>query len=262
MVDLGVRPRHPLGSRYPISFGCPPTGELGQPGLFGVALGHRKVREPGCHQPEVECALGGDLPGPLDGTGPPSEAAVLLGLASQAGACRRGEPSIELLERPSGPHGGQGGGQGEPGRGGVVDVVGGHRGHPPLDGQHGQGIVAGPIHRSAVVPQLHGEVLSTEAIDEVVEGSARCRWPLASQGRGQRTLPAPGQDLPVAPVAVGQGIQGEDGPALLSAVQVSLGDGPAEAGVALGVAGQHYQVGSVRVGHAGAQMGAVGIGQR
>ena len=51
------------------------------------------------------------------------------------------------------------------------------------------------------------------------------------------------------------------GPTLLPALEVGLGDGPAEAGVALGVAGQHDQVGPVRVGHAGAQVGAVDVGQ-
>ena len=226
-----------------------------------MALGHGEVGEPGGHQPQVEGALGGQLAGPLDRSRPPGEPSELLGLAPQAGGGRRREPALQVLQRPPGPHGGQRGGQGEPGRGGVVDVVGGHRRHPPLDGQHGQGVVAGAVERVAVVPQLDGQVLGAEAVDQVVEGPPGGGRPLVGQGRGQRPLAAPGQDLPVAAVAVGQGVEGEDGPSLLPALQVGLGDGPAESGVALGVAGQHHQVGPVRVGHAGAQVGPVDVGQ-
>ena len=119
----------------------------------------------------------------------------------------------------------------------------------------------GPSDRGAVVPQLDGQVLPPEAVDQAVEGPGRGRRPLVGQGRGQGALAAPGQDLPVPAVAVGQRVEGEDGSALLPALQVGLGDGPAEAGVALGVPGQHHQVGAVRVGHAGAQVGPVDVGQ-
>ena len=142
-----------------------------------------------------------------------------------------------------------------------MDVVGGDWRHAPFDGQHGQGIVARSIDRRAVVPQLDGEVLPAEPVDEPVERPARRRRPLVGEGRGQGPLPAPSQDLPVSAVAVGQGVEGQDGTPLLSSVQVRLGDGPAEAGVAVGVPGQHHQVGAGRVGHAGAQVGSVGIRQ-
>ena len=92
-----------------------------------------------------------------------------------------------------------------------MDVVGGDRVHAPLGGQHGQGVVAGPVDRGAVVPQLDGQVVPAEPVDQPVEGPGRGRRAPLGQGRGQRPLAAPGQDLPVAAVAVGQGVEGEDG---------------------------------------------------
>ena len=194
---------------------------------------------------------GGDLGRLVDHPGPPGEPPTLLGLAPQAGGGRRGEPPFEVGEGPPGPHRGQGGGQGEPGRGGVVHVVGGHRGHPPLGGQQGQGVVAGGVDRVPVVPQLDGQVVAAEPPDQVVEGLGRGRRALGGEGGGQRPLAAPGEDLPVPAVTVGQVVEGDDRLPLLPAGQVGLGDDPAEAGVALGVPGQHDQVGAVGVGHAG-----------
>ena len=86
----------------------------------------------------------------------------------QAVADEGSHPS-RSTEGPPGPYRGQCGGQGEPGRGGVVHVVGGHRGHPPLGGQQGQGVVAGGVDRVAVVPQLDGQVVGAEPSDQMVE---------------------------------------------------------------------------------------------
>ena len=55
-----------------------------------------------------------------------------------------------------------------------------------------------------------------------------------------------------APVVAGQVLEGAGGPALLPAGEVGLGDGPAQAGVPLGIAGQDHQVRAERVGGAGA----------
>ena len=56
-------------------------------------------------------------------------------------------------------------------------------------------------------------------------------------------------------VVVGQRVEGDDRLPLLPAVQVGLGDDPAEAGVPLGVPGQHDQMGAVGIGHPGADPG-------
>ena len=189
---------------------------------------------------------------PFDHPGPPGEPPALFGLTPQAGGGRRREPPLEVGEGPPGPHRGQRGGQGEPGRGGVVHVVGGDRGHPPFGGQQGQGVVAGGVDGVAVVPQLDGQVVAAEPPDQVVEGLGGGGRAPGGEGGGQRPLAAPGEDLPVPAVAVGQVVEGEDRLPLLPAGQVGLGDDPAEAGVALGVPGQHHQVGAVGVGHPGA----------
>ena len=250
-VELGPGPRHPLGLPRPVPVGGPPADQLDQPGLLGVPGRHREVGEPRGHQAQVEGAPGGDLRRPVDHPGPPGEPPSLLGLAAQAGGGRRGEPPFEIGEGPPGPHRGQRGGQGEPGRGGVVHVVGGHRGHPPLGGQQGQGVVAGGVDRVAVVPQLDGQVVAAEPPDQVVEHLGRGRRPPGGEGGGQGPLAAPGEDLPVPAVVIGQRVEGDDRLPLLPAGQVGLGDHPAEAGVPLGVPGQHDQVGAVGVGHPG-----------
>ena len=59
----------------------------------------------------------------------------------------------------------------------------------------------------------------------------------------------------MAAVALGQVVEGDDRLPLLAPVQVGLGDDPAETGIALGIPGQHDQVGAVRVGYAGTDTG-------
>ncbi len=132
-----------------------------------------------------------------------------------------------------------------------MHIVGGYRGHPPLDGQQGQGIVAGGVDRVAVVPQLDGQVIATEPTYQVIERLGGGGRTAGGEGGGQRPLAAPGEDLPVAAVTFGQVVEGDDRLPLLPAVQVGLGDGPAEPGVSLGVPGQHDQVGAVRIRYAG-----------
>ena len=253
-VELGPGPRHPLGSPRPVSVGGPPAGQFDQPGLLGVPVRYGKVGEPRGHQAQIEGAQGGDLRRPFDHPGPPGESPPLLGLPAQAGGGRRGEPPFEIGEGPPGPHRGQRGGQREPGRRGVVHVVGGHRGHSPLGGQQGQGVVAGGVDGIAVVPQLDGQVVAAEPPDQVVERLGRGGRAPGGEGGGQGPLAASGEDLPVPVVMIGQRVEGDDRLPLLSPGQMGLGDDPAEAGVALGIPGQHDQVGAVGVGHPGTDM--------
>ncbi len=88
------------------------------------------------------------------------------------------------------------------GRGGVVDVVGGHDVDPGAHGQRGQRVVAGRVERVAVVPQLDGHVLAAEHLDQPSQLAARGGRPLGHQRRRHRPLAAPGEHLPV--VATGR----------------------------------------------------------
>lgn len=56
-------------------------------------------------------------------------------------------------------------------------------------------------------------------------------------------------------VATGEIVQGDDRLPLLPPGEMGLGDDPAETGVALGIPGQHDQVGAVGVRHPGTDMG-------
>ena len=253
-------PPHPWRVARTVTIDGAPADQLDQPGLLGVPLGHREVRKSRGHETQVEGALAGDLVRLLDHTRPPGEPTTLLGLPAQAGGGRGGEPPFEVGEGAPRPDGGERSGQREARRRGVVDVVGGHGGDAPLGGQDGQGVVAGGVDRVPVVPQLDGQPVPSEAVDEAVESPGRRRWALGGEGGGQRPLAAAGEDLPVTPVVLGQVVEGDDRLALLSAGQVGLGDDPAQAGVALGVASQHHQVGALGVGHAGAEWRGGGCG--
>ncbi len=249
-------PAYPLRPARPVPVGGPAADQLDQPGLFGVAGGHGEVGEAGGHQPEVEGAGGGQFGGLVDHPGPPGEPAELLGLPAEAGSGGWREPPLEVGKGPPRPDGGQGGGQREPGRRGVVHVVGGHRGDAPLDGQHRQGVVTGGVDGIAVVPELDSHLLTAEPVDQVVERPPGGGGPTGGEAGGEGALAASGEDVPVAAMALGQRVEGDDRLPLLSSRQVGLGDDPAEAGIALGVPGQHDQVGAVGVGHADPDMRA------
>ena len=257
VVDLGPRAGHPLCRPRAVAVVGPAAHQLHQPALLGVPGGHPAVGEAGGHQVEVEGARPADLGGPGHRAGPPGEAALLLGPRAEVGGGGGGEPAVELGQRPPGPDRGQGGGQRPPGRGGVVDVVGGHHVHAPGDGEMGEGVVAGGVERVAVVPELHGHVVGAEGLDEPVELAGGRRGAGGGERGGDRTLAAAGQDDPVPAVAVpavvaGQVLEGAGGSPLLPAGEMGLGDGPAQAGIPLGVACQDHQVGAGRVGGAGA----------
>ena len=55
-------------------------------------------------------------------------------------------------------------------------------------------------------------------------------------------------------VMIGQRVEGDDRLPLLPPGQMGLGDDPAEAGVPLGISGQHDQVGAIGVRHPGTDM--------
>ena len=114
----------------------------------------------------------------------------------------------------------------------------------------GEGVVAGRVERIPVVPELHGDVVATEGIEEPVELARRCRRTRPGERGRDRALAAPGQHHPVPagrtplpPVLVGEVLEGAGGPPLLGAGEVGLGHGPAEAGIPGGIACQDDHVG-------------------
>ncbi len=266
VVDLGPGAGHPLVGARPVAGDGPALDQLHQPALLGVAGRYPAVGEAGRHQVEVEGARPPDLRRPGHRAGPPGEAALLLGPRAEVGGGGGGEPAVELRQRLSGPDRGQGGGQRPPGRRGVVDVVGGHQVHPPGDSEMGEGVVAGGVERVAVVPELHGHAVGAEGLDEPVELPGRRARAGGGERGGDRPLATSREDDPVPAVAVpavvpGQVVEGAGGPALLPPGEVSLGDGPAQAGVPLGIAGQHHEVGADGVGGAGAARRAPALHQ-
>ena len=116
----------PLARPGAVAAGGAPLGQLPQPAHLGVAGGAGTGRQVGRHQRQVEGARPAELGGPLHHAGVAGEAAGLLGARAQVGGGRGRQPAVELVQAAPGPHRGQGGGQRTAGRGGVVDVVGGH----------------------------------------------------------------------------------------------------------------------------------------
>ena len=80
---------------------------------------------------------------------------------------------------------------------------------PRVDGQMGEGVVAGRVERVAVVPELHGHVLGAEGLDEPVELAAGRGRAGGGEGGGDRPLAAAGQDDPVPAVAVAAVVAGQ-----------------------------------------------------
>ena len=124
--------------------------------------------------------------GPGHRPGPTGEAALLLGrrLRRWAAAAAGSQPSSSASGRRA-RTAARAVARGRRAGGGVVDVVGGHEVHPRVDGQVGQGVVAGGVERVAVVPQLHRHVLPAEGLDQPVElpaGRRRARRSVRAVG--------------------------------------------------------------------------------
>jgi hypothetical protein len=136
-----------------------------------------------------------------------------------------------------------------------VGVGGGHRIEAGLHRQGGQPVVAHRVERVAVVPQLDGQVVAAEGIDQLAEAPAGGDGALVLECGGHRALATAGEHEPVAPVGHGragasdaaQVGEGEAGPALLAA-ELGVADGPGQQRVAAGIAGEHHQVAFVGTG--------------
>ena len=290
VVDLGVRPGVRGLGTGPIAGQGPVLGQSTKPGHLGEPRGRRERRQPRGDQVEVEGALGGQGGGPFHHPGITGEAAGLLGPTAEVGGGRRRQPALQVVEAAAGPDRGHRGGQLAPRRVVVVDVIGGDQVGARCDGDGGQGVVAGRVERVAVVPELDGNVVPAEEALEVGEGGAGGGGAVLEEGVGHDPLAAPGQDQPVIragkrgrvgldPLCAengglgagpdgGQGLQVDLGLALLPPRHLRRGDGPGQAAVADGVAGEDDEVVAFGVGHpvlpageAEAQLGAEDGGQ-
>ena len=106
-----------------------------------------------------------------------------------------------------------------------------------------------------MVPQLDRHVGAPETFDQARQLLGGRPWPRLHQRGGDRPLPTPGEHQPMAVRRRGQRVEGEDGPSLLPAFQVGVGQHGRQTGIALGVARQHNEMGSAGIGPAGARPG-------
>ena len=255
-VELGPGPRHPLGVPRPVPVGGAPARPARPARSARCARGDGEVGEPWGHQAQVEGARWRRCPRP----GRPPRAT-----GRTAGAVRPRPADRRWPTRGATPRG----------RPGCV-------GPAPRPGRWPEG--TGPGWRSARCWWRPGPPPARWPAGP----GRRCGWcrsgcrgPTArrrgARGRtgrpdGRATVAAAAGPPVVRAVASApfrhpvricqwppwwsdQRVEGDDGLSLLPAGQVGLGDDPAEAGVPLGVAGQHHQVGAAGVGDTGAGVG-------
>ena len=181
--------------------------------------------------------------------------------AAQLGERRRGQPPVDLVEGAPGPDGGERGGERPVLGRRVVDVV--RRDDLDTDAgrDRGERVVAVPVERVPVIPELDEHPVPPERGDETLEGATGRGRAVAEQRAGHGTLAAAGQDHPRVVRAtrptgagvhagagrVGEPVEREARRALLPR-ELPLADRPGEAGVPAGPLGEHDEVLARRVG--------------
>ena len=139
---------------------------------------------------QVERAGGRDLDGARHRAGPAREAAVLFARAAEVGERAGREPAVELVERTTGAHRRERGCELTPRRRGVVDVVGRDDLDARVQRDFRERVIAVPVDRVAVVPQLDEHAVTTERGDQPVERAPRRTRTVARERRRDRPLPA------------------------------------------------------------------------
>ena len=162
--------------------------------------GHRVVGQVGSDEGEVERERPAELGGTLDRAGIAGEAPGLLRAAAQVGGRRRRATNRRCRRASAGraPRPARWPAAGAPA--GVVHVVGGDDVDTGARGQRGQRVVAGRVERIAVVPQLDGDVVAPEDVDQRVQLALRGSRPARDERGRHRALAATGEHLPVAAV--------------------------------------------------------------
>ena len=130
---------------------------------------------------QVEGARARDLDRALDRARPAREPAQLLGGAAQVRERPGRQPTVDLVERAAGTHRGERGRERTARGRGVVHVV--RRDHLDAGPQRDlrERVVAMPVERIAVIPQLDEHAIATERVDQLAPapcaaaaGPSRC----------------------------------------------------------------------------------------
>ncbi|CAB4789536.1 unannotated protein [freshwater metagenome] len=98
MINLTPGPDDALGRSGSVPPRRPFTDELFEVTLLIVAGGRWKVWQLRCNQSKIKGQLFGNLTGPIDHTGPTSEAAALFIITAQTGHRRRRQPALHLAK--------------------------------------------------------------------------------------------------------------------------------------------------------------------
>ena len=250
-VDRLPRPRPQreilVGGR-PLAVAVAPAllDDAAQVGHLAQSVGTGKRRQRRGDELEVERRGTADLGGQLDRSRVAGEAALLLPPGAQVGPGSGGQPRVELGEAAAGADGGEGGGQTTLRRGGVVGVGGGDATDVALDGELGEGVVAGGVERVAVVPQLDEDAVAPERLDQAIELAGCGGRSVGDQGGGYSALAAAGERPRVAGDDTGDVGEGELWCALLAG-EVTEADRSGQLGVAARPVGEEEQVLAVRI---------------
>ena len=215
-----------------------------------MTLGHRCVGQVGSREPQVERAR--PATSTVRSTAPGQrEPAGLLGRRPQLRVRRRRQPAVDLVERTTGAHRGERGRERALRGRRVVDVVRRHHLDTGRERELGQRVVAVPVERITVIPELDEHPVAPEGLDEPVERAPRAaRGPSRASAAGTVPLRHPVSTNQWSPVPRPELLEGEPGRALLAA-HLRLADRPGEARVAGRAFRQHHEVLTGRVGAAG-----------
>ncbi len=225
VVDLGPGPRHPLVVGRAVALECAPGSPAGAgsparpvPAGTGKSGSRGATSRRSKAQARPSSAARSTTPGQRAKRRSCSPAPRRQAVGAD------GEPALQLGQRPPGPDGGQGGGQAEPGRRGVVHVVGGHRRPPPT--RRPAAASASLRAVSSGSPWSHSSTATLappERLHQPADLAGGRPGPRLHQRGGHRPLAASGEHQPVVPRRRGQVVEGEDGAPLLAALQVGLG---------------------------------------
>ena len=185
MLDLGVRARRAIGGSVAVP--CPRHGQLPQPAVLGVPVGHVERWQLRGDQRQPERALFAELGGGGHRFGPLPEQPGHLLAGPQVRTAQRGQPSgggVQGLPRPDGTHRH---GQPAPRRPREMRPGGGDDADAEARREGGQRRVAFVVERVAVVGQLDADPVRAEAVHQVGQ-----RPPAPRPGRRRKALGAHG----------------------------------------------------------------------
>ncbi len=185
-TDLAVAARRTLCDQ--------PTQEghlaQGNPALLGARIRRERRRD----ETKIERALAPQTRRRLDHARIAGEPTRLLGTRSQVRGAAARNPPVEIVEAAPSAHRGERGGEMSTIGGRIVDVVGGDRRDADLGREFGQRVGAVGVERIVVIPQLDGDVIEAEPLDEATQLAFRRSRPVRHERRRNCALATSGQD--------------------------------------------------------------------